>query len=198
MSQDPATRHEHHGPESYAGRLLVAMPQVEADVFARSVVLLLQHTADGAQGVVLNKPVPAGVDSVLPGWEAVTSVPSTLFQGGPVQTDTAIGVVTVPGDPNADPMGVKRLFGAVGVVDLDAPPALVAAEIAGLRVFVGYAGWSPGQLEAEIRRGDWAVVPAEPADPFGAEPGELWSKVLRRQPAPLGYLAWLPDDVEVN
>lgn len=198
MSDDPATSPAPQGREFYAGQLLVAMPQVEADMFTRSVVLLLQHSADGAQGVVLNKPVKAGVDSVLPGWEQVTSAPGTLFQGGPVQMDTAIGVVTVPGEPSADPMGIKRLFGAVGVVDLDAPPALVAAEIAGLRVFVGYAGWSPGQLEAEIRRGDWAVVPAEPRDPFGDEPHELWSRVLRRQPAPLGYLAWLPDDVEAN
>ena len=137
-------------PTAYlAGKLLVATPSVEGDVFRRSVVLLLHHDADGAQGVVLNQPLEAGVDAVLPGWQAVTTAPQTLFRGGPVGTDSAIGIVSVPGEGEAT-LGVQRLFGGIGVVDLDAPPLLVAPEVAGLRIFAGYAGWSEGQLEGEI------------------------------------------------
>ena len=122
-------------PTAYlAGKLLVATPSVEGDVFRRSVVLMLHHDADGAQGVVLNQPLEAGVDAVLPGWQAVTTAPQTLFRGGPVGTDSAIGIVSVPGEGEAT-LGVQRLFGGIGVVDLDAPPLLVAPEVAGLRIF---------------------------------------------------------------
>lgn len=166
-------------------------------MFRRSVILMLHHDEEGAQGVVLNRPLEASVDAVLPGWQAVTTVPQTLFQGGPVSTDSAIGIVTVPGD-STDPMGVRRLFGGIGVVDLDAPPVLVAAEVAGLRIFAGYAGWSGGQLEGEIRRQDWYVVEAEPRDAFTAHPGRLWSDVLRRQRGNLAFVALFPDIPELN
>lgn len=182
---------------SLTGKLLVATPQVEGEVFRRSVILLLHHDTGGAQGVVLNKPMQAQVDAVLPGWGEVTTTPHTLFEGGPVSTDSAIGIVTVPGD-TADPMGIRKLFGGIGVVDLDAPPVLVAPEVAGLRIFAGYAGWGDGQLENEIRRGDWYVLDAEPRDPFTAEPEGLWAQVLRRQRGSLALLAAFPDDPSMN
>ncbi len=166
-------------------------------MFRRSVILVLHHDYDGAQGVVLNRPLEAPVDAVLPGWQAVATVPQTLFQGGPVSTDSAIGIVTVPGD-HADPLGVRKLFGGIGVVDLDAPPVLVAAEVAGLRIFAGYAGWSAGQLESEINRGDWYVVEAEARDAFTAAPERLWSEVLRRQRDNLAFVASFPDHPELN
>lgn len=185
------------GTEYLTGKLLVATPQVEGEVFRRSVILLLHHDAGGAQGVVLNKPLQAQVDAVLPGWGEVTTMPRTLFEGGPVSTDSAIGIVTVPGD-TGDPMGIRKLFGGIGVVDLDAPPVLVAPEVAGLRIFAGYAGWGDGQLEGEIRRGDWYVVEAEPRDPFTAEPERLWAHVLRRQRGNLAMVAAFPDDPSMN
>ena len=179
------------------GRLLVATPQIEEGVFHRSVVLVLHHGDDGAQGVVLNRPIEAGIDSVLPGWESVASAPATMFQGGPVQLDSALGLVAVPGDGRA-PLGVRRLFGAVALVDLDTPPLSVASEVSGLRIFAGYAGWSPDQLDTEIATGSWFVVDAEPADAFGEEPETLWRRVLRRQPSPLRWAAWFPADPELN
>ncbi|NHA69208.1 YqgE/AlgH family protein, partial [Phycicoccus flavus] len=139
------------------GKLLVATPQIGEGVFARSVVLMLHHGQDGAQGIVLNRPIEARIGSVLPGWEDHATSPATMFQGGPVQLDSALGLVAVLGDA-PEPTGVKRLFGAVALVDLDTPPPLVVPEVAGLRIFAGYAGWSPGQLEGEIDTGSWYVV----------------------------------------
>jgi putative transcriptional regulator len=182
---------------SLTGKLLVATPQVEGDAFRRSVVLLLHHDSGGAQGVVLNQPTEARVESVLPGWGVVSTAPQQLFRGGPVQPDSAIGIVTVPGD-DPDTMGVQRLFGRFGVVDLDAPPLLVAPEVAGLRIFAGYAGWSGGQLEGEIGRGDWYVVEAEARDAFTDEPSALWARVLRRQHGNLAFVASFPDDPSMN
>jgi len=184
-------------PEFFAGRLLVATPQIENGPFRRAVVLVLHHEEGGAQGVVLNRPLEAEIDSVLPGWQAVTTLPQTLFEGGPVELNSAIGLATVPGD-NPEPMGVKHLFRGLGLVDLDAPPNLVAPEVAGLRIFAGYAGWSPSQLEEEVGRGDWYVVDYEARDAFTAYPDSLWSEVLGRQGDNRKLVALFPDDPSMN
>lgn len=180
-----------------AGRLLVASPQIEEETFRRSVVLLLHHDEEGAQGVILNRPLEADIDAVLPGWKSVASTPKTVFQGGPVELNSAIGLVTVPGD-EPEPLGIKHLFGGLGLVDLDAPPNLVAPEVAGMRIFAGYAGWSGGQLEHEILRGDWYVVDSESRDPFSVAPERLWSDVLLRQKDSLKLVASYPDDPSLN
>jgi putative transcriptional regulator len=179
------------------GQLLVATPQIEEGVFSRSVVLVLHHGDDGAQGVVLNRPIDADVDDVLPGWEQHASHPAKVFQGGPVQLDSALGLVAVPGD-SPEPTGVRRLFGSVALVDLDTPPVLVVDELSGLRIFAGYAGWSPGQLEQEIETGSWWVVDTESGDAFTDAPEGLWQRVLRRQPDPLRWVAWYPSDPTLN
>ena len=179
-----------------SGSLLVATPQIVDGVFCRSVVLLLHHDAEGAQGVVLNRPMDARVDAVLPDWQAHATAPSVLFEGGPVGLDSALGLVTVPGD--VEPMGVKRLFRGLGLVDLDTPPAIVVPEVAGLRIFAGYAGWSPGQLEEEVASGSWYVVESEGRDAFDADPERLWTRVLRRQRDHLAFVATFPTDPEMN
>ena len=78
------------------------------------------------------------------------------------------------------------------------PTPVVAAELAGLRIFAGYSGWESGQLEGEILRGDWYVVDAEGRDAFTADPEGLWREVLRRQRDSLAYVANFPDDPTMN
>ena len=179
------------------GHLLLATPQLREPTFRRAVILLLDHGDEGAMGVVLNRPLQVRVDAVLPDWQAHTTAPGVLFQGGPVGLDSALGLVSVPGD-GPEPAGVRRFCGALGLVDLDAPPLSVAFDVCGLRVFAGYAGWSPGQLEAEIADGAWYVVESEPRDPFSADPTLLWPQVLRRQRSDLTYVATYPDDPTQN
>ena len=84
------------------------------------------------------------------------------------------------------------------LVDLDADTALVAPQVSALRVFAGHAGWDGGQLEDEVAQGAWYVVPSQPADLFSPEPESLWRTVLRRQPAPLWWVATYPDDPSDN
>ena len=179
------------------GKLLVATPQTGGEVFRRSIVLVLHHDEEGAQGVVLNRPLAAPVSSVLPPWQDYVTDPPTVFQGGPVALDSALGLVTVPGD-HQEPMGVRLLFGGIGLVDLDIPPLVVVPEVAGLRIFAGYAGWSGGQLEQEIRDGGWYVVESEARDAFTSEPETLWSTVLRRQRGHLAFVASFPEDPTMN
>lgn len=185
---------------SLTSRLLVAVPHPhdtdDDDLFTRSVVFVLHHGDDGAQGLVLTRPLEAGIDDVLPGWQQLASSPDRLFQGGPVGLDMAIALANVPG--HDETLGAKRLYGSLSLVDLDAPTALLEAEIAGLRVFAGSAGWHGGQLDGEIADGLWVVVDAEIGDVFDPDPATLWQRVLKRQPAPLRYLASFPDDPSLN
>ncbi len=182
---------------SLAGKLLVATPELGDDLFARSVVFMLQHDEQTAEGVMLNKPLDAPVDDVLPGWQAGASEPRRVFQGGPVQLDSAIGLAGLPGDGDPPP-GLKRLFGAVALVDLDAPQEIVWPQVSALRIFAGYSGWSADQLAQEQARGGWYVVEAELGDVFDADPATLWRRVLRRQPGPLGWVSTYPVDPALN
>ena len=193
---------EHMGPEPKAGRLLVATPLLGDPNFKRAVVLIVEHeVTEGTLGVVLNRPTKIPVGQVLEQWTELVTDPSVLFRGGPVAQNSALALAMVPG--KEEPLGWRALDGApalarLGLLDLDAPPRLLAPAITSLRVYAGYAGWSPGQLEAEIDEGAWFVLPAEPGDVFAAEPEQLWRTVLRRQEGDLAFLATYPDDPSLN
>jgi putative transcriptional regulator len=162
------------------------------------VVLLLDHDEDGTLGVVLNRITDIDVGSILPSWRVHVSGDPQLFDGGPVARDSALGLAALPGPETHEPEGFRRVTGALGLVDLDLEPGTLADELAGLRIFAGYAGWSPGQLDDEMDEGAWYVVPARRDDVFTADPAGLWRTVLRRQPGELAFLATFPDDPTLN
>ncbi|MGW0230207.1 YqgE/AlgH family protein [Actinopolymorpha singaporensis] len=182
----------------YTGQLLVATPALTDSNFARGVVLVLDHDHDGALGVLVNRPSELPVTSVLAQWSDLVCPPDVLFHGGPVATDSALALAEVPADGEAEPLGWRRLHGHLGLVDLDTPPELLAGGIRAMRMFAGYAGWSPGQLEAEVKEGGWYVVDAEPGDAFTTDPEGLWRRVLRRQPDELALVATFPEDPSLN
>jgi putative transcriptional regulator len=181
---------------SLTGRLLIATPALGDANFARAVVLLLDHDEDGALGVVVNRPTSVDVAEILPSWQPYASGPGVVFQGGPVALDSALALGAVPGD--GEPLGWRRVVGRLGLVDLDAPPELLAAELGAMRIFAGYAGWGAGQLEDELHQGAWYVVEAEPGDAFSTQPQRLWRAVLRRQRGELAMLSTYPDDPALN
>ncbi len=184
---------------SLAGKLLVATPALADPNFRRTVVLVLRHDDEGALGVVLNRPVPVPTGEALPSWGDAVTPPATLFQGGPVGLDGALGVVTlVPAAGGAPSPAVDRLVGPFGLVDLEADPADGLPGVTGVRVFVGYAGWSADQLEAEVAAGDWYVLEALPGDATTPEPDQLWRRVLRRQGGTLAIVSTFPEDPTLN
>ncbi|MEU5522362.1 YqgE/AlgH family protein [Streptomyces sp. NPDC093250] len=185
---------------SLTGRLLVATPALADPNFDRAVVLLLDHDEEGSLGVVLNRPTPVDVGDILEGWAALTGEPGVVFQGGPVSLDSALGVAVVPGGAAGEsaPLGWRRVHGAIGLVDLEAPPELLATVLGSLRIFAGYAGWGPGQLEDELVDGAWYVVESEPGDVSSPAPERLWREVLRRQRNELAMVATYPDDPSLN
>jgi putative transcriptional regulator len=193
---------DHMGSDPKAGRLLVATPLLGDPNFRRTVVLIVEHEEiQGTLGVVLNRPTTVEVSQVLDQWTDLTSEPSVVFRGGPVAPSSALALALIPG--NEEPLGWRALDGApalarLGLLDLDTPPKLLAPAITSMRVYAGYAGWSPGQLEAEIDEGAWYVLPAQPGDAFVPEPELLWRQVLRRQEGDLAFLATYPDDPAMN
>lgn len=183
--------------EPVPGSLLIAAPTMNDPNFARTIVLLLDAGHDGALGVVLNRPTELGVAEVLAPWAGVVSGPDVLFQGGPVETDSALAVAHVAAD-DEEPVGWRRAFANTGLVDLDAPVEIISAAVSRLRIFAGYSGWEAGQLEGEIEEGAWYVVPAEEYDAFDDDPAGLWAAVLRRQGGRLAMLATMPAEPTMN
>jgi len=181
---------------SLRGRLLVATPDLEDPNFFRTVVLVLEHHEEGALGVVLNRSTGTEVGQPLPAWADLAVPPTVVFSGGPVQPDAAIGLARRADPSDAD--GFAPLFDDLGTVDLARDPDAVTPRVDRLRVFAGYAGWAPGQLERELDAGGWFDLPVDRADPWTAEPEALWRAVLRRQRGKERLFADFPLDAKLN
>jgi putative transcriptional regulator len=180
------------------GRLLLAAPPLEDPNFDRTVIFMLEHHDEGAIGVVINRPSVESLDEPLDRWIDLQSAPSSVFNGGPVEPTALIALAQTRGQVDEDADHLSPIVGAIASADLTVDPALVAGDVNGVRVFRGYAGWGPGQLEGEIDAGSWIVLDSESDDVFSHEPDDLWRSVLRRQPGRLAWLADAPDDLSSN
>lgn len=180
-----------------AGDLLVASILLADGVFNQTVVLVLDLDADGALGVILNEISQTPLESVLPDWVPAVSEPRLLFNGGPVSPNGAICLASVSAR-GEEPPGWRPLFENVGLLHLDTPIEIVKGAYDDLRIFAGYAGWAPGQLQSELDEGMWHVVTATYDDVFGVQPTELWRTVLRRQPPELAIFSTWVEDPELN
>ena len=179
-----------------AGRLLVALPTLTDPNFDRTVVLVLAADADdGAIGVVLNRPTDTDVADPLPRWAPLAAQPGVVFLGGPVGATAAIGVARGTGTAGS---GWAPVAGHLGTVDLGLDPDDLPAPVDAVRVFSGYAGWAPGQLESEIEQGAWLVVDGALDDVLCSDPARLWRLILRRQGGRTAWLANWPVDLRAN
>jgi putative transcriptional regulator len=180
--------------ESLSGQLLLASPSLHDPNFSRTVVLISLHSADGAMGVVLNRPSAVTVSEAVPQLEDALPEQEHVFVGGPVQP-TSIVCLAEFIDPAAAGLLV---LGRIGFPAADAGVEELAEATARRRVFAGYAGWSEGQLDAELEQGDWIANAAIPEDVFTDAPEELWSSVLTRKGGKYALLARMPPDPSVN
>lgn len=179
------------------GDLLVAGVAISDGVFDGSVILLLDADEAGTVGVVLNRISPVELGSALPNWANLVSAPQTLFDGGPVSQQGAVCLAETWADED-EPPGWRRVFGRVGLLNLDTPVEIADGAYRNLRIFAGYAGWDAGQLENELTFDMWHVVPALLTDPFDADPETLWRRVLRRQGGEVGLYSTWTSAVEFN
>lgn len=174
--------------DSLRGQLLVAAPVLHDPNFHRTVIFLAEHGDEGAMGLVLNRPTDTAVGDALPDLAPLAGDEERVYLGGPVALESVLAVAELDDPEDAS----ELLLGAVGFVQEPDVPVLRG------RVFVGYAGWSAGQLEAELEEESWLVLPAEADDLFSDDPDGLWSAVLRRQGGQYALLSLMPPDPSLN
>jgi putative transcriptional regulator len=189
---------------STKGALLVAVPLLDDPNFHRSVIYVLQHSDEGALGLVINRPTEEDRLPGLDAWMDELSHPQVVFDGGPVQSNTLIAIASMTAsavadlDPDDLSEGFAPLDHGLGTVDLSVLPGEIAEGLQNLRVFRGYSGWGPGQLDEEMSEGSWIAVACDPADLFTPNPLGLWRNVLRRSGGREALLADAPDDLAWN
>jgi putative transcriptional regulator len=170
---------------SLRGQLLIASPSLY-DYFRRAVVLVLEHDDEGAMGVILNRVSETTVAEAVPDLAEVAGDDELVRVGGPVAPQAVVALAEFE-DPPTEPV-----LGAVGLID----PDDLSAEVARTRVFAGYAGWAPGQLDGELDQEAWIVEPARPEDLF--HDGDLWPVALQRKGGGFSLLATMPADPSLN
>ena len=179
--------------ESLRGHLLIAGPRLLDPNFWRTVVLVGEHTEEGALGVVLNRSSETTVDEALPELALLAEEMGTVHVGGPVQPSAVVVLADFAEADDAESLVVE----SVGFLPAEIEPEALG-ELRRARVYVGYAGWGPGQLDGELEEGSWIVEPARPDDVFTDDPEGLWSEVLRRKGGPFTLLAAMPPDPSRN
>jgi putative transcriptional regulator len=175
------------------GQLLISGARLLDANFRHTVVLIGSHDETGAVGVVLNRPLDVTVEEAVPALAELTGAREKLFRGGPVEPHQAVLLVDVT-DPSILDVSVVGSVGFLtGEVPVDVRPAVRRA-----RVYVGHAGWGPGQLEAELAVDAWIPEPATGEDIFTAEADSLWRRILERKGPPWAALARIPFDPKMN
>jgi putative transcriptional regulator len=177
------------------GVLLIAPPMMQEPNFRRTVVLLCEHGAEGTFGLILNRPLTLRLSEVI---DSADPVDTFLSLGGPVQPDT-LHMLHRCGQHV--PEAVTVLDGVCWGGDFEVIKSLVETGRAGaqeLRFFLGYAGWSEGQLASEIAADGWIVSRADEALIFREQPEALWRTALRRMGGDYAMLANFPEDPRLN
>ena len=179
--------------ESLRGSLLLAAGGLFDPNFRRTVVLIAEHTDEGAVGLVLNRPADLAVAEAAPSLSTLVDPGELLYLGGPVQREAVI--VLAEFDP--EQFAGDAVLGSIAL----APPDLDLLSLGGIRrarVFAGYSGWGPGQLEGELEQSAWIIEPAQAEDVFTPTPDRLWPTVLRRKGGDFAMLALMPNDPSTN
>lgn len=185
---------ENVGVTSLRGQLLIAGPDLLDPNFRRTVLLIGEHGDEGAMGVVLNRPSPVEVAEAVPPLASLVSEHDLVHVGGPVQPQA----IVVLGDFRNPAEAGSVVLGSIGFLPGEIETGEDVGTLSRARVFAGYAGWGPGQLESEIAEGSWIIEPALPEDIFTPDPDRLWSAVLRRKGGAFAVLAQMPPDPTRN
>jgi putative transcriptional regulator len=181
--------------ESLRGKLLLASPVLQDPNFARTVVLIAEHTEEGAMGLVLNRPAASTVGDAVPDLAWLAGGENPVYVGGPV-AETAVIVLAEFDRPELAGALVEPDLGFIGA-EADDPDRLDGA-VRRARVFAGHAGWGPGQLEEELAEEAWIVEPPRREEIFTPAPEALWATVLKRKGRRYALLASMPPDPSLN
>lgn len=173
--------------DSTRGQLLIAAPSL-FDYFRRTVILVLEHTEDGAMGVVLNRTSETRVSDAVPALSELPGGDELVRLGGPVSPQSVVAL----GDFERPEEAGTQVIGTLGTLD----PEADNESLRRLRVYAGYAGWAAGQLDGELEAEAWIVTDAAVDDPFAD--GDLWAAALARKGGKYRLLATMPADPSLN
>lgn len=179
--------------ESLRGHLLISAAALVDPNFRRTIVLIGEHNDDGALGVVLNRPAPVTVDEAVPVLSSLVSPGDPLFVGGPVQPEAAVVLAEFEHPEDSGLLVMGSIGFMLGELEPDSIDGIRRA-----RVFAGYSGWGPGQLEDELEERAWITEPAVPEDVFASSPEVLWQSVVRRKGREFAMLTTMPFDPSTN
>ncbi len=156
------------------GQFLIAGERLTDPNFAKTVVLLLHHDRGGAMGLIINRPTEMELSTLMPELEGVGDHPHSLYFGGPVGLEQILLLMRSADQPE----DATEVFADVWVSgSRTLLEGLIRDRSGSLRLYAGYAGWAPGQLENESERGDWRVVPGDTDSIFDRRPTELWRRL---------------------
>lgn len=177
------------------GQILIAEPFMWDSNFKRSVILLCDHNEEGSLGFILNKPLDMRIDELIadfPEFEAPVSF------GGPVQTDTVHYIHSV-GDLLEG--SAKISPGVYWGGDFEKLKVLIRSQLIlpkDIRFFVGYSGWSEGQLKEELTEGSWVISEMHANYVFRSNPDELWTEAMTHKGDAFTVIAQMPDYINWN
>jgi len=178
------------------GAFLVASPHLRDPNFCQTVVLLCEHGPGGSLGLVVNRRTEHHVMEILPNTTGLHEKTGLVYSGGPVQKDNLLILHRVSGNiPEAQPIFDGVCLGG----DLVALEQFSTQDDGDLvRIFMGYAGWAAGQLQAELMTGSWLVLPADLKLVFARDPAQVWPFILRSLGGTMSFYATMPPDPSLN
>jgi putative transcriptional regulator len=167
------------------GRLLVASRGLSDANFAETAVFLLDYHQRGAIGLIINKPTEIPLAQVWPDMAGLQQRPDTVYIGGPVATRRIMLLIrsSRPLEEAQQVIDNMHVSTSKQVLARLVDKADMAEQF---RVYAGHAVWGPGQLEQEVTRGDWHVLPADAETVFDKAPADVWPSLMRR-----GAIRWL-------
>jgi putative transcriptional regulator len=167
-----------HPLDPAKGRLLVADRRMSDPRFRESVILLLDHSATGSVGVIINRPTEIGLAELIAGIDATNAGDRPIFLGGPVEMNRLLFLVRDASAPQEAEHILGDIYAGGHLAELKR--LLSSKSHDELRVFVGYAGWGPGQLDGEITAGGWYLMSSAADTIFSTSPETLWERFERK------------------
>lgn len=161
------------------GKFLVASRDLGDPNFSETVILLLAYNQGGALGVVINRPTDVPLSSLLPQIKGLQKRKDVVYIGGPVARTN----VLLLAQANSQPKDSQHVFADLYLIANQATLKQLVDKTsakAKVRAYVGYAGWSAGQLDMEVERGGWHIVPADTANIFDKAADDIWPELIRR------------------
>ena len=161
------------------GKVLVTQRDSRDPTFAEKVILLVHYDHDGTVGLAINRPTNVAISAALEDFEGTKGRTDPVFVGGPVDVKSVLALLQA----SATPQGATHVTGKVHLVSTKVLLEKTFAERHGpgdLRVYLGYCGWAPGQLENETGLGFWHIFDGNADLVFDSEPDTLWSRLIAR------------------